>query len=105
MAQFDVYENKNRGSRAAFPLLLDVQSDLLDELQTRVVIPLTRPNSAVKKPLSRLTPWLEVNGNKYILVTPQLAGIDKASLGAVVAELSAQRARIIAALDMLITGI
>ena len=42
MTQFTVYRNKNPRSRATFPYLLDVQSDLLDGLQTRVVIPLTK---------------------------------------------------------------
>ena len=39
MARFDVYANP--GARAAAtPFLLDVQSDLLDSLDSRVVIPL-----------------------------------------------------------------
>jgi len=32
MAQFTVYRNKNPRSKATFPLLVDVQSDLLDDL-------------------------------------------------------------------------
>jgi hypothetical protein len=38
------------------PFLVDVQSDLLDQLQTRVVIPLTRTAGLAKKPLSHSTP-------------------------------------------------
>ena len=40
MAQFRVYENSNRATKQRIPYLLDIQSDLLDDLQTTVVIPL-----------------------------------------------------------------
>jgi toxin CcdB len=43
VAQFAVYRNKSPRSKSTYPFLVDVQSDLLDELQTRVVIPLTLP--------------------------------------------------------------
>ena len=38
--QFDVYHNKNAASKGRFPYLLDVQTELLDSLETRVVVPL-----------------------------------------------------------------
>ncbi len=40
MPQFAVYRNRNAATRARYPLLLDVQSDLLAGMGTRVVIPL-----------------------------------------------------------------
>ena len=40
MAQFDVYRNANPATRTRVPYLLDLQSDLLDPLGTRVVVPL-----------------------------------------------------------------
>jgi len=39
MAHFDVYRNPNPATRARIPYLLDVPSDLLDPLVTRVVGP------------------------------------------------------------------
>ena len=57
------------------------------------------------KTLTTLTPTFEIEGRQYVMVTPQLAGIAKKQLGTQVAELSAQRDEIIAALDLLITGI
>ncbi len=42
MGQFTVYRNKNPRTKSAFPLLVDVQSDVLEDLHTRVVIPLTK---------------------------------------------------------------
>ncbi|MDH5211807.1 MAG: CcdB family protein, partial [Betaproteobacteria bacterium] len=40
MARFDVYRNPNRKSRDRVPLLLDVQASLLEDLATRLVVPL-----------------------------------------------------------------
>ena len=42
MPQFAVHKNTNVATKAAVPFLLDVQSDLVAELGTRVVVPLTR---------------------------------------------------------------
>lgn len=39
MAQFKVYENPNDATRQTYPYLMDIQSNLLDELRTTVVIP------------------------------------------------------------------
>lgn len=105
MPQFTIYRNKNPQTRATFPLLLDVQSELLSDLPTRTVIPLTQSNAITRAPLSRLTPFIEVEGKAYMLLTYQLAGIPKSILGAAVCDASAHRDEIIGAMDFLITGI
>ena len=104
MAQFTVYRNKSQRTRSTFPLLLDVQSDLLDQLHTRVVIPLTKTSALAKKPLSNLTPALKFDGETYVLVTPQLAGIARSDLGAPAGSVAGQRQAILAALDFLLVG-
>jgi len=104
MAQFTVYRNKNARSKGTFPLLVDVQSDLLEDLQTRVVIPLTRATALTKKPLERLTPILEFENEAYALVTPQLAGIASTELGAASGSLAQHRDVILGAMDFLLTG-
>ena len=38
MPQFAVYRNRDAATRARYPLLLDVQSDLLAGMGTRVVV-------------------------------------------------------------------
>ena len=105
MGQFSVFRNKNPRSKTVFPFLVDVQSDLLDDLQTRVVIPLTKAPELAKKPISTLSPLVEVHGHKYVLLTPQLAGISRSDLGAEVTTISKHCDAVIAALDCLITGI
>lgn len=105
MPQFTVYKNKNPNTKAHVPYLLDVQSNLLSELGTRVVIPLYAYAVLKGKLLTTLTPTFEIEGKNYVLMTLQLAGISKKELGAKVAELTAHRDSIIAALDFLTAGI
>jgi toxin CcdB len=104
MAQFALYRNRNARTKATFPLLVDVQSELLEDLQTRVVVPLTRAAPLTRKPLSHLTPALNIDGEEYLLMTPQLAGILRSELGAAIGSAAPHRGAILAALDFLLTG-
>ena len=104
MAQFDVFRNGNPTTRDETPYLLDVQSDLLDPLATRVVVPLVRM-AAVPSPIRYLNPVFEVDGEKVVMSTPELAGVPRQVLGAKVGNLSARRDDIIRALDVLISGL
>lgn len=105
MAQFDVYRNVNPVSRTLIPYLLDVQSDLLDPLATRVVVPLCKPEVLKGRLAERLNPVFEVEGCKVVMLTPELAGVSRKILGDKIDNLSGKRSAIIAALDLLITGI
>jgi len=106
VGQFSVHRNRNLATKVRFPLLLDVQSDLLSELGTRVVVPLTPATAATRRTAMRtLTPTLVVEGKDYLMVTPQLAGIAAREIGSAIADVSEQRPIILAALDLLITGI
>jgi toxin CcdB len=105
MAQFSVYRNKDKGTQAHTPLVLDVQSDLIVDLTTRVVIPLRLATALNGQIMQILTPKCEIENNVYVIITPQLAGISIKQLGEKVADLSQQRDDIIAALDLLLTGI
>jgi toxin CcdB len=104
MPQFTAYQNQNVQTQKLFPLLLDVQTDLLDELQTRVVVPLASADKSAAKQISRLTPLLDIDGEDYLMLTPQFAGINKNEFGKAVADLSSSRTQIVAALDFLVTG-
>jgi len=41
MPQFDVYPNPSRITKEASPYLVDIQNEVIDELATRLVVPLT----------------------------------------------------------------
>jgi toxin CcdB len=101
MAFGDLFRNPDTASRA--PLLLDVQADLLADLATRILVPLT-PATTTDKP-SRLTPIFELAEGRYVMLTPQLAGVPRRHIGAKIGSLADKRGDIIAALDMLFTGI
>ena len=98
MARFDVY----RGIGGA-DLLLDCQSDLLRDLNTRFVVPLQLPENA-PKPARRLNPVFEIEGQSYVMVTQFAAAIALRERGSLVASLAAEDSAILNAVDMLISG-
>lgn len=102
MAQFDVYLNP--GTRKSIPYLLDVQADLLDALATRVVVPLILAEE-MGLAAKHLNPQFKIKGVAVVMSTAELAGIPNRSLGDKVASLKSKRDEIIAALDLLFTGI
>lgn len=104
MAQFTVYRNKSARTKALFPFLVDIQSDLLEDLQTRVVIPLSKAGTLTKKPLSHLTPILKFEGEAYMLMTPELTAMARNDLGPAAGSLASQREAILGAVDFLLTG-
>ena len=102
--QFTVHRNADARSRKRVPYLLTVQSDLIESAGTCVVVPLITLERA-GTPVSRLMPQLPVGDEMMVMDTLQLAAIPRAALGVAVADLSQQRSTIMAALDMLISGI
>ena len=105
MAQFSVHQNKNKATQARYPLLLNIQNDLLATMQTCVVVPLTKVETMTHSPFSKLTPILSVQEQDYCMMTPQLAGIHKRELGAEVEVLTAYQHDIISAVDFLLSGV
>lgn len=104
MGQFTIHRNKNPKSTANIPYLLDIQSDLLSELNTRIVIPLYLKECQGIEPLTKLTPEFQIEGKQYLLMTPQMAGISTKDLGEASGDLAERRTDIISAIDLLISG-
>ena len=104
MAQFDVYLNTNSATRKSIPYLLDVQADLLDTLATRVVVPLVL-GEEMGLAAKHLNPQFKIKGTSVVMSTAELAGVPNRLLGDKVASLKNKRDEIIAALDLLFTGI
>lgn len=105
MAQYDVYRNPSSNSGKTFPYLLDVQASLLEDLDTRLIVPLAAEQHFSALPLQRLTPSFELNGQRLIMAVPELASMSKRQLGERVVNLEAMRNEIIQALDLALTGI
>jgi toxin CcdB len=104
MPQFAIYRNANPGTSEVFPFLVDVQADLLAELQTRTVIPLSKAVELTGFPMAYLTPIVTFEGEVYVLMTPQLAGIARAELGPHAGSLADQQRAIFTAIDFLVRG-
>lgn len=104
VARFDVFANSGPHA-ASTPYLLDVQTDLLDALDSRVVIPLRRVShfAPVKLP-AELTPVFQVAGEDCLLETPKMAAVPQRLLKQRVATLAAEQHRIVSALDFLFNG-
>ena len=104
MARFDVFPNPGAHGRST-PYLLDIQSDLLDGLDSRMVIPMRALEhfAQVKLP-SRLTPVLSVLGKDFLLETPKMGAVPQRILKSPVTSLNGQQAQITAALDFLFQG-
>jgi toxin CcdB len=103
-AQYFAYENPNKQSRKVFPYILDIQSNLLEDLETVTVLPLTKFH-AINKKFTKLTPLVEVNGIKHLAMTQQIVGIDRSLLGKPIDDLSMYRFAIVDAVDFIISGI
>jgi len=101
VAQFDVYRNPDETAQIRVPYFLDIQNDFLDHLATRVVIPLYTDD----KPVGTLTPVVEIENQEFTLATQELAAIPRRVLSSRVTNIADRRDEIIAAIDLLITGI
>ena len=105
MSQFSVHENRNPDSRKQYPYLLDVQSPLLDTLETRIVVPLMPLAALQGNAMTTLMPSFTINGEPHVMLTPHMAGVSQRLLGTEITHLGSSRDSVIAAIDLLITGI
>jgi toxin CcdB len=104
MARFDVYPNPGAHANTT-PYLLDVQTDLLDGLDSRMVIPLRSLEHFAKVKLpTRLTPVLQVKGKDYLLETPKMGAVPQRILKTALASLANEQDQITGALDFLFQG-
>ena len=105
MAQFSVHRNADATTAEKYPLFIDIQDDLLSSLATRIVIPLTRPGSQSYDILWTLVPELTIDGERYVLLAPQLTHLKAIELGPAVAKLGHERHTVLAAVEMLFRGL
>ena len=104
MADFQIHQNRSTTSEN-YPFLLDVQSELLSALETRLVIPLIRSEELGKRSIRNLNPLVRVNGEDYLAVTQQMAAIPRSILGNAIEMAEFSRIEILNSIDFLVTGI
>jgi len=98
LARNDVYENPADGT-----LLLDVQSNLLAHLYTRVCIPLI-PLSQNPGSAKQLNPIFEIAGDKYVLKTEFISAVPASILRRKVENLGGAHDELMLAIDFLFLG-
>jgi toxin CcdB len=98
MPRFTVYRNPNGEG-----YLLDVQANILDHLNTRLVAPLL-PLNAAPKPAKTLNPIFDMAGTSVVMVTQFMAAVPISLLKFPEISLEANRNEITAALDLLFQG-
>ena len=104
MARFEVYANTGK-SKANTPYLVDVQSDILEGLTFRVVVPLIRADSFPPGKLpADFTPFFELGGIKCMMHPAFIASVPLSELGPTIGSLMEHRDKINAALDRLLGG-
>ena len=101
--QFDVFKNPDTVEARHRPFLLVLQSDLLSGLTATVVAPLVRRRDLIGA--QRLNPLVTIAGEEFWLATHELFALDRRKLRSKVMSLAACRDDVIAAIDMLFTGI
>jgi toxin CcdB len=105
MSQFTLYVNKDKNSQKTYPYFVDVQNNLLSDLNSRLVIPLTPTEKVNEKIAQKLCPTISIDGEKFVLVTNQMTSVPRSILKSEVDSLEHYRYQIMDAIDMLITGI
>ena len=98
MARFEVFANPGGAG-----YLLDVQADILNELNTRIVVPLLPPAQA-PLPAQRLNPLFAIGDEPHVMVTQFMAAVPHPLLRNPVTSLVGQDSEIMAALDMVLVG-
>jgi len=105
MGQFTIYENENEHSRNTYPYFIAVQNELLDSLNSRMVIPLAQSQTIGQAVISKLCPKIMIAEKEYIFLTHQMTNVPISALNAPISDINIDRDELFSALDFLITGI
>lgn len=97
MARFDVHRGEGE------PLLLDCQADLLDGINSRLMVPLYRTDRIERK-VPRLNPIFNVAGQDMVMLTQLMGAVPIKRIGPCVDSLAGQQDAIMNAIDMLLSG-
>jgi toxin CcdB len=103
MAQFDVYPNPIVDDRLLYPYVVQLSSDFVRSVRTRLTAPLS-PAASAAGPMARLHPEIQLEGQIYVLETMSMLAHDAADLRGSIGNLRAQVDDIFNALDFAFHG-
>lgn len=105
MAQFDVYVNPSKQTGNVYPFILDIQNELIEDIATRIVVPLGKAKDFSDKEMKGLTPRIEFEGTDLLIMIPQIASMPARALKEPIGTLFHLKDEVLSALDFAITGI
>lgn len=104
MPQYDVYPNPSASVDQGIPYVVVVQSDLLDALPTRLSMPLATLAFAGKVPAT-LCPLVVVQGQRVHALAHFAAPLPARLLRKPVANVAGQASALVAAMDVVLSGV
>ena len=104
MAQFDVYHNTNAATRGRTPYILDLQSDVMSVLPTRLVCPIRLRSALGTDPIERIHLLVTVENEECVVFLSELTAVPAGIIGGRLSSLQRFRQDIVAGIDLLITG-
>lgn len=104
MEQFDILINKNSRSKKDVPFLINLQSDPMDVLATRIVAPLRETSKYSDQVLTKIHILISINNIDYTIFISELASIPTNVIGEKIMNANFLRQKCIDAIDLLFTG-
>lgn len=104
VAQYDVYPNPSRSAQQGVPMVVMVQSDLLESLSTRLVIPLATAEFAGPTP-EKLCPLITVQGQRLRALAHFVAPLPARQLQKRIDNIAVQSNALVAVLDVVLSGV
>ncbi len=103
--QYDVHDNPSPRMRDQYPYIVDIQSDLLGSLATRMVVPLAVTTLDAHDVPRQLCPVIAVKGKNLMLVAFEAAPLGRRLLKNKLASVKHRASDIIAAMDAVVSGV
>jgi toxin CcdB len=103
--QFDVYKNTDKDSNKTYPFFIDIQTNLLDSLNSRTVIPLTPVKNVGKEYPKNICPIIQIEGKEFALLSHQISSVPVSLLKKKALSADSFRNEVVTAIDFLVTGI
>jgi toxin CcdB len=101
LQQFDVYPNPNNATKAVYPFVVVMQSDLLDNSDLRTVAPIGQ----ISWKITKLQPAVQIDGEQFSIHIDKMVTVRKQRLKTKTNNIKTHRDDIIAALDLFFTSI
>ena len=105
MAQFDIYPNPSKHQRSDIPWIVDMQSDLLSALPTRLVLPLALRKHMPPALPRALCPAIQWEGEMLVALPHMAAPFRTKDLGSPKGSLRSEASTLVGAVDAVISGI